>query len=107
MEGKIGGDSNLSEHGWAFAKSLPGWIAEHFGTDKSLTVRHMRAWHAVDVFSHFPVYARFGQARSSVPFKRRNFSSFRSLHGRRWMRSMQGNAMGFPIVRLKGCIRRI
>lgn len=36
--GKIGGDSDLSEGGWKFAKALPNWISSNFGSDKSLIV---------------------------------------------------------------------
>jgi broad specificity phosphatase PhoE len=38
MQGKIGGDSDLSPHGLQFAQLLPKWIHEHFGKDKSLSV---------------------------------------------------------------------
>ncbi|WFC99821.1 Fructose-2,6-bisphosphatase [Malassezia yamatoensis] len=39
VEGKIGGDADLSERGWAYAKALPKLIKEHIG-DAPLTVWH-------------------------------------------------------------------
>lgn len=39
VEGKIGGDSDLSERGWAYARALPKLIREHVG-DAPLTVWH-------------------------------------------------------------------
>lgn len=39
VEGKIGGDSDLSECGWAYARALPKLIHEHIG-DAPLTVWH-------------------------------------------------------------------
>ncbi len=38
VQGRIGGDANLSEHGLEFARTLPGWVSDHFGTGKALTV---------------------------------------------------------------------
>ena len=39
VEGKIGGDSDLSERGWAYARALPQLIQYHIG-DEPLTVWH-------------------------------------------------------------------
>ena len=39
VEGKIGGDADLSEHGWAYARALPQLIRDHIG-DEPLTVWH-------------------------------------------------------------------
>ena len=39
VEGKIGGDSDLSERGWAYARALPQLIQDHIG-DEPLTVWH-------------------------------------------------------------------
>lgn len=39
MEGKIGGDSDLSERGWAYAKALPQLVQDAVG-DAPLTVWH-------------------------------------------------------------------
>ncbi|WFD37014.1 Fructose-2,6-bisphosphatase [Malassezia cuniculi] len=39
VQGKIGGDSELSEHGWAYARALPGLVRDNIG-DAKLTVWH-------------------------------------------------------------------
>lgn len=65
VEGKIGGDSNLSERGWMYAKALPQLIKDHIG-DAPLTV-----WHST--------LKRTGQTASYLPYPKLAWKSLDEL----------------------------
>ncbi|KAK0551798.1 Fructose-2,6-bisphosphatase [Tilletia horrida] len=56
VQGKIGGDSDLSERGWAYARALPQLIKDNIG-DKPLTVWHSTLRRTAQTASHLP-YAK-------------------------------------------------
>lgn len=53
VEGKIGGDSNLSERGWAYAKALPQLVQDAVG-DAPLTVWHSTLKRTAQTASFLP-----------------------------------------------------
>jgi 6-phosphofructo-2-kinase/fructose-2,6-biphosphatase 2 len=53
VEGKIGGDSNLSERGWAYAKALPQLVQDAVG-DAPLTVWHSTLKRTAQTASYLP-----------------------------------------------------
>lgn len=53
MEGKIGGDSNLSERGWQYAKALPQLVKDAVG-DAPLTVWHSTLKRTAQTASFLP-----------------------------------------------------
>ncbi|KAL9940427.1 hypothetical protein V8E36_001132 [Tilletia maclaganii] len=53
VQGKIGGDSDLSERGWAYARALPQLIKDNIG-DKPLTVWHSTLRRTAQTSSHLP-----------------------------------------------------
>lgn len=65
LEGKIGGDSDLSERGWAYARALPKLIQDHVG-DEELTV-----WHSS--------LRRTGQTASLLPYPKLVWKSLDEL----------------------------
>ncbi|WFD27802.1 Fructose-2,6-bisphosphatase [Malassezia nana] len=65
LEGKIGGDSDLSERGWAYARALPKLIHDHIG-DEELTV-----WHSS--------LRRTGQTASFLPYPKLVWKSLDEL----------------------------
>jgi len=65
LEGKIGGDSDLSERGWAYARALPKLIHDHVG-DEELTV-----WHSS--------LRRTGQTASMLPYPKLVWKSLDEL----------------------------
>ena len=65
VEGKIGGDSGLSERGWAYARALPKLIQDHVG-DEELTV-----WHSS--------LRRTGQTASLLPYPKLVWKSLDEL----------------------------
>lgn len=65
VEGKIGGDSDLSERGWAYAKALPQLVKDAVG-DAPLTV-----WHST--------LKRTGQTASFLPYPKLAWKSLDEL----------------------------
>ncbi|PWY99762.1 putative FBP26-fructose-2,6-bisphosphatase [Testicularia cyperi] len=65
VEGKIGGDSDLSPRGWMYAKALPQLIKDHIG-DAPLTV-----WHST--------LKRTGQTASELPYPKLAWKSLDEL----------------------------
>ncbi|KAE8231773.1 hypothetical protein CF326_g3200 [Tilletia indica] len=65
VQGKIGGDSDLSENGWAYARALPQLIKDNIG-DKPLTV-----WHST--------LRRTGQTSSFLPYPKLAWKSLDEL----------------------------
>ncbi|KAK0529040.1 Fructose-2,6-bisphosphatase [Tilletia horrida] len=53
VQGKIGGDSDLSERGWAYARALPQLIKDNIG-DKPLTVWHSTLRRTAQTASFLP-----------------------------------------------------
>ncbi|CAD6915166.1 unnamed protein product [Tilletia controversa] len=65
VQGKIGGDSDLSENGWTYARALPQLIKDNIG-DKPLTV-----WHST--------LRRTGQTASFLPYPKLAWKSLDEL----------------------------
>ena len=65
VEGKIGGDSALSERGLRYAKALPDLIKDNIG-DAPLTVTHL-VYHLDSLL--IPIGHRFGPQLSSAQSK--------------------------------------
>jgi len=69
VEGKIGGDSDLSERGFKYSKALPDLIKDNIG-DAPLTVIHQSlsspSSHVVT-----PLLPRFGRLPSNAQCRRR------------------------------------
>jgi 6-phosphofructo-2-kinase / fructose-2,6-biphosphatase 2 len=64
VEGKIGGDSGLSERGLKYARALPDLIKDNIG-DASLTV--LRQFSTFRLLALVTLDARFGRPPSSAP----------------------------------------
>lgn len=54
VQGKIGGDADLSERGWAYARALPDLIKGHIGEDTPLTVWHSTLRRTAQTASFLP-----------------------------------------------------
>lgn len=54
VQGKIGGDSDLSERGWAYARALPKLIQDNVGTSTPLTVWHSTLRRTAQTASFLP-----------------------------------------------------
>jgi 6-phosphofructo-2-kinase/fructose-2,6-biphosphatase 2 len=81
VEGKIGGDSDLSERGWQYAKALPALIKDNIG-DKPFEVSWTGILSANDLSSSqvwTSTLQRTQQTGSFLPFQKKTWKSLDEL----------------------------